>query len=456
MKSLFSRFLGVLLLIGSVSSTVSSQMLRTSFVMKDVHYRMQLNPALVPDRGYVDIPVVGNFNFGVSSNALGSKDIIDAFNSESGNFSSDVLYDRLKKNNDLNMHFKADAVSVGWWRGENFWSISVGMRMDVGAQIPKSMFTALRDMEDLTANNWDNYRMNINNEKVNFNAYSEMGVGFARDLSERVTFGAKLKMLLGMGNLNATINAINIETNGLNGGIRNPESWANGGNAKIQVDAVMESSLNGMKFLKDEDGTIYDFDYNQFGIAGFGGAIDLGLAFHATDNITLSAAVSDLGFISWAKSSTSIISSEETRVYDRTNYLDFVSLVDQDELLNYELFGFKHDENAKGRTTSLYSAVSAGAEVGVLNDKLTFGVLSTTRLLKPKTLSEITFAAAIRPASWFDLAASYSLLQSNGKTFGVALKLGPLFVGSDYVYLGDDSMVADIFAGLTIPLGRKN
>jgi hypothetical protein len=440
----------------TVSFSVSAQFLRASFLMDDVHYRMQLNPALTPNKGYIDIPVVGNFNLAVSSNTLGSQDILDAFNGESRYFAADnVLYDRLKNTNRMNLAFNTDVLSVGWWKGQNFWSVNAGLRMDAGASIPKSMFTFLRNMENNTITDWMNYQMNIENESLFLNVYTELGLGYARDINERLTIGSKFKLLLGMGNLNLNINRITVETMGLSNGISDYESWINA-SASVGVSAMVESSLSGMKFSKNTDDYINDFELDGFGIAGYGGAIDLGIAYRALDNLTFSAAVNDLGFISWSKSNTNVFSAETNREYGKENYQEFVNIVEDGRLLNYELFGFKREEQAKSRKTTLYSTVTAGVEYALMNDKVALGALFTSRMLKPETQSEITIGAALRPKSWFNLAVNYSIIQSAGKSFGLAIKLGPLFVGTDYMYFGENTNVVNGFAGISIPLGRKS
>jgi hypothetical protein len=69
--------------------------------------------------------------------------------------------------------------------------------------------------------------------------------------------------------------------------------------------------------------------------------------------------------------------------------------------------------------------------------------------------SELTLSANIRPRNWFNLAASYSIIQSAGKSFGLAMKLGPLFVGTDYMFLGSNTKSVNAFLGISFPLGKK-
>lgn len=39
--------------------------------------------------------------------------------------------------------------------------------------------------------------------------------------------------------------------------------------------------------------------------------------------------------------------------------------------------------------------------------------------------------------------------------FGLGLKLGPLFVGTDYMFLGKNSNSVNGFVGVSIPLGGR-
>ena len=113
------------------------------------------------------------------------------------------------------------------------------------------------------------------------------------------------------------------------------------------------------------------------------------------------------------------------------------------------------DGAAKSRTTNLTSTVVVGAEYALLNNWLVVGALYTGRFAKPKTLNELTFSANIRPKNYFNVAVSYSVLQGAGKTFGAAVKLGPLFVGTDYMFFGKDTKNVNAYLGISIPLGKQ-
>ena len=249
------------------------------------------------------------------------------------------------------------------------------------------------------------------------------------------------------------------------------------------VAAELKSSFKGLE-LKEEEGkdyvTDFDFDSGKLGIAGYGFGIDLGASYKILDNLTVSASILDLGFISWSKSSTKIASANPDPIdlkgstyagmidpanpqssvtgalnqlqSDAENYMD---LVTQGDVLNYDMLQLEVGDAKESRKSRLASTLVLGAEYGFFNNKLAVGVLSTTRFVQPDALTELTFSANYRPKSWFNVALSYSAIQSAGKSFGLGLKLGPLFVGTDYMFLGKNSNSVNGFVGVSIPLGGR-
>ena len=447
-----------------------AQFLRTSYFMEGSHYRQQLNPALTPGRGYINFPGVGSLNASVNSSSLGYQDVLDIIdNSEEGNYfmSSDFI-GRLDNINNLNVNLSTDILSAGWYKGKNFWSFNIGLRNDIGASIPKSMFEFMRNMDGLDVNDWNrlaNINEQVGKQSLEINSYAEVGVGFARNINDRLTVGGKVKALLGVGNLKLNINDITVKSNfngyqGVDWDNLTPEQLDNlKGNASIHVDATLENSSKMIELPQNENGYIDEIEFGSFGFAGYGAAIDLGISYKLLDKLTLSASVLDLGFINWDKNNTSLSKATANQNYDLTNpseAYDFVEKVSSGEILNYDMLQMTVNETAvESRKTNLTSTMVIGAEYELLGDWLAIGALYTARFAKPETLSELTFSANIRPKNNFNLAVSYSVLQAAGKTFGVAAKLGPLFVGTDYMFLGKNTKNVNAYVGISIPLAKQ-
>lgn len=497
------KLMGALLLMMGFVLPANAQFLRTSYFMEGTHYRQQLNPALVPTQGYFNIPVLGSVNATVGSTSLGYQDIIDIIDDSDNFYSNPDFLSRLKDKNNLNVNINTEILSAGWYKGKNFWSFNVGVRADIGASLTRSMFTFLNEMDEFE-DNWRNSNYDISGQKLDINAYGEVGLGYARQINNRLTVGGKVKVLLGIGNMNLKINNVMMnaklptdarisqlqDPNYLSGldatGITKLKSEIESYHANLNVDAHLESSFKGLELVQ-EDGQDYisdfDFDSGKLGIAGYGFGIDLGASYKIMDNLTVSASVLDLGFISWTKGATKIASANPESINMKgTSYVNgidpndipnsviaiqnnitrlqadadgYMNRVNGGDVLDYEMLQLQTEEAHKSRKSSLASTVVVGAEYGFFENKLGIGVLSTTRFVQPKTLTEVTFSANYRPKSWFNVALSYSAIQSAGKSFGLGLKLGPVFLGTDYMFLGKNTNSVNGFVGISVPLGGK-
>lgn len=461
-----SLALAALLLLG-LSTTAQAQYLRTSYFMEGSHYRMQLNPALTPGRGYINLPVIGSLNATVNSSTLGYQDILDIIDnsSDADYFLSQDFMDRLGNTNNLNVNLSTDILSAGWYKGKNFWSFNIGLRNDIGATIPKNVFEFMSRMNGLTTLDWANLNETLGGQKLEINSFAEVGLGFARDINEKLTIGGKVKALLGLGNMKLNVNNIDVQSHlegiDLSNGYVDVENAR--GSASINVDATLESSSKLLELQQstNSQGETYidNIDFGSFGFAGYGAAIDLGVSYKLLKNLTLSASVLDLGFIKWDKSNTQIARAKAQQSYEASNpgeAMEFVDMVQSGEVLNFDMLQLSTDESAaKSRTSKLTTTVVVGAEYALLKNWLVLGALYTGRFAQPETLNELTVSANIRPANNFNLAVSYSLLQGAGKTFGAAIKLGPVFVGTDYMFFGKNTKNVNGYIGFSIPLNRQ-
>lgn len=465
--------LRLLLVIALVLTAVTgySQYLRTSYFMEGTQYRLQLNPALAPERGFVHLPGIGHIQASVHSNSMGLDDVVEMIENkaESDFFTSDKFFNNLVDVNNASLNAGTDLLAVGWWSGKGFWTLSMGVKADGYASVPKEWFSFMRDMKGIQPVDYSHYTRHIGDEELNFTTYTELAVGYSRKIANRLTIGGRLKGLLGMGNINLKVREaiVNIDMENLPADF----DWSHPdptqligchGTASFDVDADLESSFEGLSLLSNADGYIDDMDFEakHMGIAGCGAAVDLGLDFQVTDAFSLSAAVNDLGFIQWSKGTSQYAHSNTSDMRFDTDrpreFPYFANVAGSGKTLNLDLLRLEKDESAhKSRKTNLASTMAVGGEYKVLRDKLSLGVLFTNRFTKPKNESEITLSANYHPSSLIDVAVSYSPVMCSGKAFGVAVKLGPLFVGTDYVYLDKNTKCCNTLVGLSIPLGKK-
>ena len=461
---------GLLLLGGMMmlGEAAQAQYLRSSYFMEGTSARLQLNPGLQPTRGYFNVPIIGSFNMSASSNVLGTSDIIDLMDSGSDLYSNDKLFDRLKADNRLNVNLNTDILSFGWYRGKGFWSVNVGLRADFGAALAKDMFSMMRTMngfalEDVAGTNQS---YSLSNQTLNMKAYAEIGLGYSRRITEKLTVGGRVKVLLGLARAEMNINQFDLNLDVPNPQYANyadyesrgelsPSDWY-GSHYDYSANGNVITTLKGGGMTFDNDGMIdnFDLDAGDLGIAGSGFGIDLGASYKVWDNLTVSASILDLGFLKWKESETTVatVSGEAHETIDASNYDRYIG----GDFLSFERFDFEEGSPEKVKTkTRLYSTLLLAGEYGLLNNKLSVGAMYTARFAEPKTLNELTFLATFRPKNWLNAAISYSPIQASGKSIGLAVKLGPLFVGTDYMFFGGNSKSVNGFLGISFPLGGK-
>lgn len=455
-----------------LSVSVNAQYLRSSYFMESAEYRLQLNPALAPDNGYVHLPLIGGTGASVKTNSLGMYDFYDMWKNvdDDDYFTTNAFMDKLKDENHASMTLGSDFISAGVWHGKSFWSFNATLKGDGNLNVAKGLFHFLRDMKGLNSNDYTNYMRDLGTHELNATVYTELGVGYTRVIDDRWTVGGRVKGLLGMANMNVKVNKATVQTNlegidpNINWTTAGPDQLKNAtGSATIDVDADMVTSAHGIDFITDGKSYIDDIKIHtgNLGVAGFGAAIDLGFEVNVTPELALSAALSDLGFIRWSKGNTTVAHADTKDLnFDSENPGDimrFSDVIGVGDVLNMDMVRLTvNNDDAKSRTTNLASTLTVGGEYKLMNNQLKLGALFTNRFAKIENDSELTFSVGYRPRKMLDFTLSYSPIMCGGQSFGLAMKLGPLFVGTDYFYLGNKTKCCNAMVGLSIPLLRSS
>ena len=275
-------------------------------------------------------------------------------------------------------------------------------------------------------------------------SYVELGLGHSRQINDRLRVGGKFKLLFGLGRADVKLEDMTADLSAA-------DKWVVSGKATADV------SVKGFKFESEMEDynvesngqyeQVSDFDVDGFGLGGFGIAFDLGAEYKIDEDWTVSAALLDLGFISW-KENARAESSGQPFVFDGFHHIGAEdnpetgeSALDQemDQLEDdlKALARFKNEEDSR-RTQSLTTTLNIGGEYSILNRKISFGLLSSTRMTSPKVWTELMASVNFRPASWFHATLNGSV-SNLGQSVGVLLNFCPkgfnFFIGSDYIPL---------------------
>ena len=439
--------IAVIVLLAAISTTAAAQNIRTAYFMDDATHRHQLNPAFQSKTGFVSIPALGSIQAGFGTNTLSIPNLFYPNPDTPGELvtflhssvDASKFLGSLKENNHMNLDFSMPILSTAFYTKIGYFTFDASVKTYMGVSLPKGLFEFTKLGQ--TATNGQTY--NFSNMNIDASSYIDVGLGYSRQINERLTLGGKVKVLFGYAD--AKIHYSDVEAT------MTEEEW------QMRAHGSLDVSVVGISDKGNVGENLKSLDLSPgFGFNGMGAGIDLGASYKTIDlfdgmagevfdNMTFSGAIIDLGFINWnSKNTISAVANGDPFIFDGFD-LDFLdesdtpSLEDQLEDLGKDLeeaFNFNKTEPAS-RTRMLRATLNLGAEYAMLDDKLSFGLLSSTRFGAPATWSELTLSGNYHPISWFGVTLSYSFIHSHFQTFGWALNFSPswinFFIGSDYM-----------------------
>ena len=415
-----------------LSAGVSAQTtLNSSYFMEKMTKRNQLNPALKTENNYVSIPSIGNLYLGINSNlGLGTflyprDNKLVTFLHES--VPADEFLNKLTPNNTIELDLGLDLISFGFWAwgGQN--TFNLALKSNTGAYLPRELFQFLKTGQEATGVT----RYDMSNVTATTSNYIELALGHARDITDKLGVGAKVKVLLGAAHAEARIDRMDISMS--------QDEWVIKQAGHLQATSMLELTTD------PETGEVTGYNVgNNFGIAGFGLGFDLGATYEIIDNLTLSAALTDIGFMRWNN-----LSRAETDPNKEFRYTGFDNIGAEDDENGENPFDQKSEQlgedlkaltkfyksDAQSLSNSLRTTLRVGAEYAVLDNAISFGLLSTTRFSSYRTYTEGMAAINFRPLSALHLTVNGSV-SNMGSSVGAILNIcAPgfnFFIGTDY------------------------
>ncbi len=419
-------------LLGLIVPTVflQAQQINNLYFIENAPVRHYLNPALQPLSGfYLGFPVLGYTQFGVGNNSFTVSALatpkLDVLNS-------------LKPTTLLNTDLQFNILDFGFRNKNAYWNVGITEKINIQVGLPEHlfelmMFGAAREVNGVTQ--LENNIFDFKTMSLGAQAYTEAALGYSRLLNDKWSIGTKLKFLYGLANLSASFENFELIT-----GIDELKINANGTlNGSTPLKVEITNALDNIKVTKPNDVADYFKPY------GMGGAIDFGITFKPYSFLTLGAAVNDLGFIRWNKNTNKMnfrmdysFDGVYTFTYDyKLNGIK--TEVKVDSIMNNIKKSITTSFKVNTYTTNTIPKTNVSAEIEILKNTISLGLLSSTMFYNNNVYQDITTSLNLRPANWFNIALSYSLLNGRGRNIGAGLgfRIGLIstFITTDYIPL---------------------
>ena len=427
---------------------IQAQTLNSAYFTNDFKYRHTMNPAYDNSSNYIAIPALGNVN--VRTQANFGYDAVIMPNPLAGQPGQKIMATFMHPEIDNGTalggfstgtnrflgNINATLLSAGFKSFGGYSTIEINAKGTFGLSVPYELLEF--------AKNTGNRSYEIGNIDANAMAWTEIAFGHSRNISEKLRVGAKIKFLLGVGRADLKLENMRADLTQAN-------RWIVSGSATADVSMKSFKFKEETKEYKNDERGSYrrvnDVEIDKFGLDGFGLAFDLGGVYKIDHEWTVSAALLDIGFISWSNDNQACNATSQfefdgfhdvavtndrpgkygTITQQSDNYIDQIT-----DFINVQDQGDKG-----GRTTGIGATLNIGASYNFPGYRpLTIGLLSSTRIYGPYSWTEGRLSANWSPVKWLNGGVNVavgSLSSSAGWVLNIHPKGFNFFVGMDHI-----------------------
>ena len=257
------------------------------------------NPAfLTHNRMYVNL--IGRFAFDFHTSGFAYGDLVNKVpGSDSLRIDFEGFLKQLKSHNSLSLSTNNDLLGFGFKVKENYFSFSMTLNTEVKTGFSKNLFDFLVHGTGMSSNTVSLFNDNLLDATV----YLTTAFGYAREINDQLTIGAKFKIYNGVANIRSKKTSVNLEFD-------EEEIRAY---ADVDIRAAIpfgEVAQAGSLFDDDEDfkfekdGSVMDGLKRIKNNRGFG--MDVGATYKLNEKMTFSASLVDIGRIKWKTHATNI------------------------------------------------------------------------------------------------------------------------------------------------------
>ena len=468
-------------LVAIMAIGANAQQVTTLYFLENAPMRHTINPAFQPvSQGFINFSPLGWMSFSGGNNSLTMSDIffVDPTTGMTitplhPNADRQAFLRQMRDMTMINGEATLGLLNMGFRiKDDGYLTIGINERFNGGTTLPKSMFNFVLGggMTNLTPSGMNTIA--LSGLGAGASVYAEVAGGYSHRLNDKWTIGGKFKFLLGQAYMGMNFKNLNINASSQEWAIQGLAemdiaapinapylaSYIDGKNMNQVITAFQDGSFDANKLIDTSDPMA--LVKNVLTPSGYGAAIDFGFTYKPIENLQITAALTDLGFIYWTNSNRFQCKVDTT--FTGAGEIDYSDPAYRDANGNFStqilmdtvksnlmglLNGVRMNSQPSGFARMTSARFNLGVDANFWDNRVGVGVVSATRLYNSRLYEEITLGVAFRPFNWLSIAASYSLM-NNGKysNIGAGLSFMPydginLTLAMDYIptsYAGMD------------------
>lgn len=367
-----------------------------------------LNPGFKQkNRVYISLPI-GMQSISVLNTGFKMSDVLKSRpQDDSLTLTPSLAISKMNKTNFFNMEMSNELLGVGFKIKKDYFSINITNRFQSRVTYPKDLF------QFATEGNGKNFlgkRASFDGLGIDLMSYVEYGIGYNKDVNDKLTVGGRVKFLSGIANVQTKKSQFGITTDA--------------SSFDITVDGSMQvntSNLDSNSIKNSNQISSSFFNFKNSGIA-----LDLGASYQLTDKIQLSSSLLDLGFITWKSNATTYTLKDVNYTFKGLDLNSSDSLSSQqiqDTLENI----FKQNPTHQKYTTALHTKFYIGGKYEI-NKTFSASALLYNEIVASHYSAGISIAANAKVNKWLYASVNYSAYGRAYNTVGLGfnLKGGPV------------------------------
>lgn len=402
-------------------ATALAQTEGTLYFMNSLPQVVEANPAIVPRyKTAIGLPGISSFGGVYANNGFTADQFITEVNGASA-IDLTGWTQNLAEKNYVNVSGFADVFRVGLRINPKWYLMaSSTVKQHSSTMIPKGLASVLVDGTSTLVNTYSN-----TSPQAEMLAYLQTALGASYQVNDRFTVGGRIKYLNGLANVTTERSSMIVE-------VDNNYTMRLTGDVLVNTSGVSTTNTGGSYQLGENLGNNY------------GWGMDLGVNYKFMDKLQISAAINDVGFISWANNTRSYSLDPAKAQYQFSGF-DVNQLLDNNSgYLRQQLDSleakFEMTEGATGSyTTSLPSRYYLAAQYE-LASKFWVGTLFFGESFRDRFSGGMTASLNKDFGNWLSASFTYTVSNRSYNNIGAGLSfnLSPV----QFYILGDNLLMA--------------
>jgi hypothetical protein len=433
------------------------------FSQENTLHFMHLNPQVIHTnpalfhicRTYIELPAISSVRYSYGNSGFGYH---DAFRYGTGTQGDSIMINidnldrKMRNRNYIRNDYSVNILGAGFRIKEYFFHFNISSHGESRIGLPGDLI-ALKD------GNWDSSEevpRDINLDGLGAHAlnYIQFAAGISKKIGEGYSIGFTAKYLMGSASLITRRSVTDIDTQA------DPIVLNVSSKYKIYSSFPVDISYDNLGIVQTVDFShtlsdpVQDFIFNK----NRGLALDAGILYDYSDDITLSASLIDLGFIRW-KSNINRFESEGSFTFQGFDLMQYSTGTDETELFQTLLDSIQDSWQFVNNNDPFFSLLTPKIYLGglyQLNKKIAFGALVRTEIFDRRPHFALTLSANFTPVNFFSGTVSYSIMNNKLYQLGLGFSLGgpgvQLFFVSDHIPI---RFVREVNTGILFPYNAR-